>query len=530
MKLILYNNHSENININKNIVKIVELTGNLRESTSLINPEILVEFHPEDFNGLIVDDNKNFVIFNGIKITWDNFIYKHVLSANYAYIEEFERYYFINNITSFRNNLWIITMHVDVICSYKKQILNTYALVSRNEFLYNELLVDDTLSFQYNQTVDLLDDSKFDAQYFLDFTYKYHSSEDVPSVYDYMYNCVLCCIRSSAPTPSDLSNYKNLSAVSKFRGSYQNVTACYYLNPINTVNVINTIYNNDTLKSFVKNILILPFEHWVDTLPEDRPLIIGNETVLDHSRLMYAENGIYNRFKYATIKMPELESFTDIEPYTSYEIYLPFKGFTKINMNENAGCHITIFYEIDYESAQSSVILYNEEKELIIISETCDFAYRISLDSTNALEIQNQKNSLAVSTTISTLTSILTVVGGVIAKNPLVVAGGVLSGVNAVSSAITKNSQMYDLGATDIGSNFVSQTLYNKIYIRRIKYIKIDDSGYDKIHGKPLNEVKKLSELSGFTMTSEEHLENFGSALDVETNEIKALLKNGIIL
>ena len=96
MKIILYNNHSENNKLDKSIVKIVELQGYLREQTSLINPQILIEFHPEQFDGYVKEDNQVYVKYNGIKITWDSFINKYVLSANYVHIPEFNRYYFIN--------------------------------------------------------------------------------------------------------------------------------------------------------------------------------------------------------------------------------------------------------------------------------------------------------------------------------------------------------------------------------------------------------------------------------------------------
>ena len=46
MKIILYNNFSENNKLDKNIVKIIELNGTLREASSLINPSILIELNP----------------------------------------------------------------------------------------------------------------------------------------------------------------------------------------------------------------------------------------------------------------------------------------------------------------------------------------------------------------------------------------------------------------------------------------------------------------------------------------------------
>ena len=142
MKIILYNNYSENNKLDKSIVKIVELQGYLREQTSLINPQILIEFHPEQFDGYVKEDNQVYVMYNGVKITWDSFINKYVLSANYAYIPEFNRYYFINDIISIRQNLWQISLSVDVLMSYKNQILETKAFVARNQNEFNKDIID----------------------------------------------------------------------------------------------------------------------------------------------------------------------------------------------------------------------------------------------------------------------------------------------------------------------------------------------------------------------------------------------------
>ena len=155
MKIILYNNHSENNKIDKSIVKIVELQGYLREQTSLINPQILIEFHPEQFDGYVKEDNQAYVMYNGIKITWDSFINKYVLSANYVYIPEFNRYYFINDIVSIRQNLWQITLSVDVLMSYKNQILETNAFVARNQNKFNKDIIDNECVFTDKEKVEI---------------------------------------------------------------------------------------------------------------------------------------------------------------------------------------------------------------------------------------------------------------------------------------------------------------------------------------------------------------------------------------
>ena len=82
MKLILYNNYSETNQVNKTIIKVIELEGSLLDSTSIINPIIKIFFNPESMEGYVVDDNKIYITFNGLKITWDSFIYDYVLAAN----------------------------------------------------------------------------------------------------------------------------------------------------------------------------------------------------------------------------------------------------------------------------------------------------------------------------------------------------------------------------------------------------------------------------------------------------------------
>lgn len=49
---------------------------------------------------------------------------------NYCYIPDFDRYYFISNITSVRTNLWRIDCSVDVLMSYQAEILNLDVIVS----------------------------------------------------------------------------------------------------------------------------------------------------------------------------------------------------------------------------------------------------------------------------------------------------------------------------------------------------------------------------------------------------------------
>lgn len=61
---------------------------------------------------------------------------------NYAYIERYGRYYFINRIETTPDRFWVLHMHSDVLMSRKTQIRALKGTVNRSESLYNFYLND----------------------------------------------------------------------------------------------------------------------------------------------------------------------------------------------------------------------------------------------------------------------------------------------------------------------------------------------------------------------------------------------------
>lgn len=122
MNIKLYSNNSDINRVDKTsfIVLKKSLEGTLKEETSIINPSIVVS-----------SDSS-------------------ILNSNYAYIDSFQRYYFITNITSIRNDLWRLDLKCDVLMSFKDEIKNIKCLVARNENNYNPLLNDKRVVVQKN--------------------------------------------------------------------------------------------------------------------------------------------------------------------------------------------------------------------------------------------------------------------------------------------------------------------------------------------------------------------------------------------
>lgn len=52
-------------------------------------------------------------------------------TVNYAYIDEFERFYFVRSVNVGPNNVYALALECDVIETYKEDILNSSAEISR---------------------------------------------------------------------------------------------------------------------------------------------------------------------------------------------------------------------------------------------------------------------------------------------------------------------------------------------------------------------------------------------------------------
>ena len=88
----LFKTASENNRVVKVLTDEKQLSGELRQQTSVLSPKIRIESA------------------------------ENIAGYNYCYISEFGRYYYIVDITSVRTNVWEVSMRCDVLMSYKDEI------------------------------------------------------------------------------------------------------------------------------------------------------------------------------------------------------------------------------------------------------------------------------------------------------------------------------------------------------------------------------------------------------------------------
>lgn len=126
MIIELYSNKAEKNQIGKMPQELVKsLSGVLKEVTNVTDPIFKVTtLTPEDISKI-----------------------------NYVYVPSFSRYYFVNQITFVRNGLYEISCHVDVLESYKDDILNLNCRISRQTQEFNLLLPDNEVELRQDSRV-----------------------------------------------------------------------------------------------------------------------------------------------------------------------------------------------------------------------------------------------------------------------------------------------------------------------------------------------------------------------------------------
>lgn len=109
MTAILYNNVSDSREINKNLTELSTINITLYLDTNVETPVFKVK--------------------------------NYINNANYMYVPDLHRYYYINNYT-LSNQCVYLHCSVDVLETYKTEILNSECLISRAENDYNDNIVD----------------------------------------------------------------------------------------------------------------------------------------------------------------------------------------------------------------------------------------------------------------------------------------------------------------------------------------------------------------------------------------------------
>lgn len=558
MKIIFYNNKEENIVVKKeNITPLFEIDGTLREGCSIYNPVIQIKTYGKDFtnNGVV----------QSIELA-------NLIKANYAYVEDFSRYYYIDDIIGEYSNVATLLLKCDVLMSFKDYFKELNVFASRNEYNWKPTLCDEKIpayGVRYNSIYEL-NELEFDNTgycYTITLTTTVDNDNVTGAAYNYGFN------GSTITTRTYVMSKKILNVVLKYITS-------------NSLK-FGGIFKDEPYQA-VQSIKAFPFDitKYLD-LTETKAIkiptskgevdgyflnFIGNELTIITANADPQYPKIYELSKGALTNVLSIEKllsinlnliYSDIDfintnNYTRYKLFIPYYGVIDIDANYLFKYRsITVIYNIDVISGNTTIIVNSGIRYIL----TCNVGVDIPITGSNA----NEKTRNLIMNLIKT-TGAIAGLGGV---TSMVSVGGAstettkyrynkrgnVSSVKRIQTEepdeqkrkfdFSKTANFISSNTIDIMNSLVNSNCGGNVgsdysgyvyllrkfilFVERVNYYV--PNGYAHLVGRPTDYSGKLKGLFGYTEIAGVHIEgDMGSSSQSEKEEIEQALKTGVIL
>lgn len=470
-------------------------TGVLREGSSLITPTISFEF-ATDFSPM---SNS------------------YGLKFNYAYVAKFARYYWITDWT-YEGGLWHAAMKVDVLATYRPQILAASAFIAYDNASTNTDFVDARLSMLTAKTFDSA----------TSFFPKLGQNDPGGGVI-----VVMVTGKNStaafAMTPSDISNLMN-NVVSWGNATFTDPTSLYPGTPNDTFGealwnalkgsvawwkrVAVNIGSNGNAAENIRAAVQLPIDI-ADISGTSQQICLGQ-----YESNVYAKK-ISSRILYDSCQVSIPWRYTDWranEPYTEIYLYIPYVGNMKMPNGILIGeTDLRIYAVVDLISGDAIFRVYVEPTDKLIATYSANVGASYPIGSSNISPGQ-------------TVTGLSGAVGAIAAGAKMGGAAGAAVGtLGAITGIIAANSP--NSSSVGGGGGGAAQGVSGNCYVTVICHnVAQDPSNPDMlaIMGSPTMRVETLAGKTGYVETRGAAIA--GNMTATEHAELNALLDSGIYI
>ena len=327
MQITLYKYTGEENVIDKKITTltpIATLTGTLRDGSNLLTPSIMIE------------DNDNLILTD---------------KPNYCYIPEFNRYYYITNVSIYRNILRVLSLKVDVLYSFKTSVLLTTPLYISRRTNGSTELYDDQMPFKFKKDVSIVNGMS-SSDYYPNSQFN-NSTNNILS-----YRVVISAVAGGLVgfDYNDIQGFYGLPSITSIANGENIYNKYYVINFYQLQQLVEKIVQDDTLISWIKAVTVLPFEpeREIYLLPSSSNPItyirIGNSQIIfdDYTyeeeqegeqvvvhvpQYTYkAKYGNHYRYHYFSSTIPSQDDYKEYTPFTRVEMYIPYVGYKELNL------------------------------------------------------------------------------------------------------------------------------------------------------------------------------------------------------
>ena len=543
MNITLYKSKSSMNTVDKggaNLTPLLTVSGNFKNAQSILTPIVIID----TIDSLLLVDDNGQVVLDDYKrpLLTSRDDSKEIIKANYCYIDELQRYYFISDIQVVNNDLIQLYLKEDVLYTYANQIKEHTAYISRNEFTNTPLIEDRNEQLFYDKEVSYKDTVEITGGEAVNFAFNVSQLGTNNIIFsalskqtDYRAGLV--------DSPKDLPSF---NYINEFYTTLLSVDRPLLIPYIAGQYIAQLCLEKDSNKSYIKNMLICPFDvtNQTDTT-KSIPIYLGDNNISDMGASTDPTQKVGNvhpmkaltsdYLVVADFVVPDATSYLDYEPYCQYEIFVPFYGYVNLPTNKIRGNRLLLYYALDWQKgngmAYISIITGTENR--IIWSGQVDPFIHIELSTTNNYENKVAKNGVVTSTVLGTLSSSVSLIAGIATGNPLAIAGGAMGLGKTITSSVQSSQAIIDRANVAFTDGMLSQYSNTKPFLRITKMKTtntINKDNYAHLFGLPLYKSYKLKDLRGYTIISEINLDDLDTAKSSELVELYSLLKGGVYL
>lgn len=464
---------------------------------------------------------------------------------NYVYIVNLDRYYFVDSVEIISNDITRLHLSEDVLNTWSNLIGDQNAFISRYENSDQINMVDDRLPMENVKTIELLTDIDYEGDLVnINFDFNVANNKPVIAITSQSTEVFTGHGKNDAPTGTNLP---------EIRSTLNDQEYLRFIDFGHLYEFCHAYRSDDATSSFIESVIYFPFDcesvfnlsytngaiyvkdKFIDSSGDYAPVLSGYTPLLCYY-MPLAKDGAspYLIIADFTYEVDE-DTFDQHEPYSNYEIYIPFVSWVSIQFKQFVNQHIIVYYAIDFKTGISTAYVYNVDHDYVIWSGTCQLGIKLDMTTTNQIENTKQKQA-------SDLNMILSGIGGMIAMgvgaytgNPVAFSGGVLSVGKAIASNVNTHNMIFERAQTSIGTSENALYSPNKVVIRKTynKKIVLDsEDTYNALNGKPYNNyVESIGNYTGYIEIPEIHFDPKNSLIYTEEiDEIVSLLKSGVIM
>lgn len=415
-------------------------------------------------------------------------------NANYIYISEWQRYYFITNVVYVSKTTKEFSCEVDVLASFKSAIGSTSARIAFASTGYDKNIVDPRAVIKSTKL-------------------KYEKS---------------------AATELDATGCYVITVYNNTTSGGNGMATSYVLNHANLVNfkafigdstvyaALKTYFVGEPLNSIYGAIWV-PFAYSTAPGAGVNNVYIGEDDATSHGFSVTAYElsgtGILQGTE-ITLEIPyRYNDFRDISPYSTAQLYLPGAGKVDINLADWLDTvNMKITYTMEYATGDLTYYLRDINNNLIQ-TVSCNVASQCPLG-----QITNNGGGL-LSSTGGAVASLGGLTVGALTGNATMAGAGALGLLTgAASVAASANTHSPSLKG-NLGGRTSTQIRNVIITVYDVDTEDVDSASYIAQKGRPVAVTHAISNHSGYVECDNASVANIGTAL--EKDRINQYLNTG---